>query len=69
MANLFRSYYLKKVNDLYDFLESHKEDTIKIKGILDYHQDMLNGMDQMVIKISGPLDAIFLFYLKEVFLS
>ena len=65
MASLFRSYYRKKVNDLYDYVNSHKEDAIKIKGLLEYHQDMLSGMDQVVIKVSGELDAIFLFYVKD----
>ena len=65
MATLFRKYYKDKVNMLYERLMENKKDVILIKRFLDYHHDMLFNVDPAIIKTTGPLDAIFLFYKKD----
>ena len=65
MLKVFRNYYLNKVNELYDYVSEHIIDAKKIRGFLEYHKEMLLGMDQNIIKTTGPLDAIFFFYEKD----
>jgi hypothetical protein len=66
MLDIFRKYYKAKVNKLYALLLEHKEDVILIRNFIKYHEDMLSGMDQGIIKSTGPLDAIFCFYNRDM---
>ena len=65
MLKIFKNHYLNKVNELYDYISEHIDDAKKIRGFLEYHKEMLLGMDQNIIKTTGPLDAIFFFYEKD----
>ena len=65
MLKVFKNHYLNKVNELYDYVNEHIDDAKKIRGFLEYHKEMLLGMDQNIIKTTGPLDAIFFFYERD----
>ena len=62
---LFRKKYIEKANSIYRYLMEHKEDVRLINGFLEYHKDMLVNLDPIIIKTTGPLDAIFYFYRKD----
>jgi hypothetical protein len=66
MLNIFRKHYKEKVNELYKRIEANKEDAIIIRNFIEYHSDMLLGMDTNIIRTTGPLDAILCFYQRDL---
>lgn len=65
MLNILKKYYLGKVNELYKYVSEHIDDAIMLRNFIDYHKDMLAGMDKNIVNTTGPLDAIFFFYQKD----
>ena len=66
MLNIFRRHYKEKVKELYERIKENKEDAIIIRNFIEYHSDMLAGMDSNIIKTTGPLDAILCFYQRDL---
>lgn len=67
MLSIARKYYKNKADKIYARLLNYSKEVVTIKNFLKYHEDMLSGLDQAIIRTTGPLDAIFCFYKRDLY--